>query len=192
LKSAQARAFQENREYLLPARFDDTEIPGLLPQIAYVDLQSMDPQAPAELIYQKICSDGPVRQPVTQQIDPGLEKELADAVVLAEDYLAPIGLGMAEPIAALVRRSFENVGTIPKLQLAAPYMRNPKAPYRVVGYLACQVAAERGQDVGAWALDLIACLMREHREALEHRETRPLWQLLVCIDYAMRSKLFAI
>jgi hypothetical protein len=29
-ESAQARAFEENREYLLPARFDDTPIPGVL------------------------------------------------------------------------------------------------------------------------------------------------------------------
>jgi hypothetical protein len=29
LKSAQARAFAQDREYILPARFDDTEIPGL-------------------------------------------------------------------------------------------------------------------------------------------------------------------
>src|SRR2546429_4350354 len=27
-RSAQARAFRENQEYILPARFDDTEIPG--------------------------------------------------------------------------------------------------------------------------------------------------------------------
>src|SRR4029077_16204697 len=32
LKSAQARAFEEKgREYILPVRFDSTEIPGILP-----------------------------------------------------------------------------------------------------------------------------------------------------------------
>jgi hypothetical protein len=29
-KSAQARAFKERSEYLLPARFDDTDVPGIL------------------------------------------------------------------------------------------------------------------------------------------------------------------
>jgi hypothetical protein len=38
-KSAQARAFSENREYVLPARFDDTEVPGILPTVAYIDLR---------------------------------------------------------------------------------------------------------------------------------------------------------
>ena len=38
---AQARAFQENREYILPVRLDDTEIPGIPPTVGYLDLRSM-------------------------------------------------------------------------------------------------------------------------------------------------------
>lgn len=53
-KSAQARAFQESREYILPARFDDTEIPGLLPQIGYIDLADTSPVQLAELIVAKL------------------------------------------------------------------------------------------------------------------------------------------
>jgi hypothetical protein len=41
LKSMQARAFQESREYILPARFDNREIPGLLQTIAYMTLQNI-------------------------------------------------------------------------------------------------------------------------------------------------------
>src|SRR5205085_1301981 len=37
-QSAQARAFKEKREFILPARFDGTEIPGLLPTIGYINL----------------------------------------------------------------------------------------------------------------------------------------------------------
>lgn len=40
-KNAQARAFQQNVEYVLPARFDDTEIPGLLPTTGYIDLKGL-------------------------------------------------------------------------------------------------------------------------------------------------------
>jgi hypothetical protein len=40
-ESAQARAFQENREYILPVRLDDTEISGILPTVGYLDLRSM-------------------------------------------------------------------------------------------------------------------------------------------------------
>jgi hypothetical protein len=53
-ESAQARALTENREYVLPARFDDTEVPGLLPTIGYVDLRKMKPEELAKLIRDKL------------------------------------------------------------------------------------------------------------------------------------------
>jgi hypothetical protein len=52
--SAQARAFEESSEYLLPVRFDDTEIPGLRPTIGYLDLTTMSPTDLADLICQKL------------------------------------------------------------------------------------------------------------------------------------------
>ena len=50
-KAAQARALQENREYILPVRIDDTELPGILPTIGYLDLRNM---SVAELAYKTI------------------------------------------------------------------------------------------------------------------------------------------
>lgn len=38
-KSAQAKAFKEKREYILPVRLDDTEIEGLLETVHYLDLR---------------------------------------------------------------------------------------------------------------------------------------------------------
>lgn len=53
-KSAQARAIVENREYILPARFDDTEIIGLPNTIAYVDLRKINPKKFAKMLVEKI------------------------------------------------------------------------------------------------------------------------------------------
>ncbi len=53
-KSAQARAFKESKEYILPARFDDTEVPGLLPTVGYVDLRNTSPSQLADLIVEKL------------------------------------------------------------------------------------------------------------------------------------------
>lgn len=39
-RTAQERALQEHSEYVLPARFDDTEVPGLRGTIAYLDLRT--------------------------------------------------------------------------------------------------------------------------------------------------------
>lgn len=53
-RSAQARAFQASAEYILPVRFDETEIPGVLPTVGYIDLRGTAPEALAELILQKL------------------------------------------------------------------------------------------------------------------------------------------
>jgi hypothetical protein len=54
-QSAQARAIRENKIVLLPARFDDTEIPSLPATTGYVDLRQMTPVQLAELIKQKLA-----------------------------------------------------------------------------------------------------------------------------------------
>lgn len=53
-ESAQARAFLENQEYILPARFDGTQIPGILPTTGYVGLKDYSPIEFAMLIKQKV------------------------------------------------------------------------------------------------------------------------------------------
>jgi TIR domain len=53
-EAAQARAFGENREYILPARFDDTELPGMLPTTGYVSLKDKAPSDLARLILKKL------------------------------------------------------------------------------------------------------------------------------------------
>jgi hypothetical protein len=55
-QGAQARAFSEHREYILPARFDDAEVPGILRTTAYVDLRRKSPAELAELIADKLRS----------------------------------------------------------------------------------------------------------------------------------------
>src|ERR1700761_9462509 len=53
-KSAQARAFEENAEYLLPARFDDTPIPGIPTTIGYIDLRRTTPEQLCEILIVKL------------------------------------------------------------------------------------------------------------------------------------------
>lgn len=40
-RAAQARALMENREYILPVRLDDTEIPGLTATVGYLDFDKV-------------------------------------------------------------------------------------------------------------------------------------------------------
>jgi hypothetical protein len=57
-RAAQARAFQEAQEYILPARFDNTDIPGVLPTTGYVPLQNRSPDELVSLITKKLVSSG--------------------------------------------------------------------------------------------------------------------------------------
>lgn len=56
-KCAQEKAFRSNREYILPARFDRTKIPGILDTTGYIELRGMSPRIFSEKIKEKI---GPI------------------------------------------------------------------------------------------------------------------------------------
>jgi len=68
-RTALARAVRERREYVLPARFDDTLLPGLPSDMITVDLRARTPQQFAALIADKLAAlaaasadaGGPVR-----------------------------------------------------------------------------------------------------------------------------------
>ena len=53
-EAAQARAFQENEEYILPVRLDNTKIPGLLPTVAYLSWPPADAETLADAIITKL------------------------------------------------------------------------------------------------------------------------------------------
>ena len=53
-RSALAKAIEEKEEYILPARFDDTEMYGIRPTIGYVDLATKAPEQLGKMILQKL------------------------------------------------------------------------------------------------------------------------------------------
>jgi hypothetical protein len=53
-QSAQARAFRSPKEYILPARFENTPIPGIRETAGYIDLTQYTPTAFAKLIIDKM------------------------------------------------------------------------------------------------------------------------------------------
>jgi hypothetical protein len=77
-QSAQARALEENSEYVLPVRFDETAVPGLRPTIGYLDLAHLSPAQLAERIEEKL-GPRPARPGFpskTPRLDLSLEKHL--------------------------------------------------------------------------------------------------------------------
>jgi TIR domain-containing protein len=55
---ALAKAVRERQEYVLPARFDDTPLPGLLPDMVVVDLRTRTPRQFARMIAAKLAALG--------------------------------------------------------------------------------------------------------------------------------------
>jgi len=55
-QAALARAVRERREYVLPARFDDTALPGLLDDVVAVDLRRHAPERFADLVAAKLAT----------------------------------------------------------------------------------------------------------------------------------------
>ena len=81
-QSAQARALQEKREYILPARFDDTPIPGLLDTVGYIDLNETSPKQLSDLIAEKLG-----KQTRMNYLPPTLDR-LYERLDIADDAVA--------------------------------------------------------------------------------------------------------
>ena len=96
-KSAQARALQENEEYILPVRLDGTEIPGLRPTIGFIDIRVTTVDELVDLVLQKlrrssgqVVAAEPIRVPRTTKQQrrllaerpPGWEYQLFAGVLL--------------------------------------------------------------------------------------------------------------
>jgi len=56
-ESAQARAFKESKEYILPIKFDNTEIPGMNSTVGYLDANNFSPKKIVELFLSKNSYD---------------------------------------------------------------------------------------------------------------------------------------
>ena len=80
-RSAQARAIKDKQEYILPARFDDTPIPGLPDTIHYIDLEQTSPSDLAALALQKLGN--PVRQ---EYLPPILDRLFERLGIEADDH----------------------------------------------------------------------------------------------------------
>lgn len=83
-QSAQAKAFSERSEYILPVRFDDTDIPGIHATLGYIDLKNIAPEKLAELIKAKI---GPLVRENFMPDDPDRIFPFFGATTVAEQRL---------------------------------------------------------------------------------------------------------
>jgi hypothetical protein len=92
-RSAFSRALEADTEYILPVRFDDTQLPGLRPTIAYVDLRTTTLDELVEMIAEKVRASGqsaspPVSRPINLHANGcvlGYHDEAVSSIALRRD-----------------------------------------------------------------------------------------------------------
>jgi len=89
LRSAQARAFQQNSEYILPIKLDETELPGLPSTIAYIDLRQTTIKDIANILFEKI---GAAKKPNVAEIRKLVTSENTDDRLFALSQIAILRL----------------------------------------------------------------------------------------------------
>lgn len=89
-RSAQARAFKENKEYLLPLKLDDTQIDGILETTGYLDYRKETPDSIADMLIAKLWGDVANNSGV-QALKPKLEMLYSRIMGLCDLVAVPKG-----------------------------------------------------------------------------------------------------
>ncbi|WP_170113144.1 TIR domain-containing protein [Ahniella affigens] len=85
-RSAQERAFREpDKDYLLPVRLDDTELPGLFETISYIDGTKTAARTVARLVYEKVGDFSKISARVRLADQKYREGLVADALEIVRD-----------------------------------------------------------------------------------------------------------
>ncbi|UOQ96317.1 TIR domain-containing protein [Hymenobacter sp. 5317J-9] len=92
IKTAIARAIENHEEYILPARFDDTEIDGIRPTIGYINLKSYSPEEFASLVIKKLGKEPNIPLPEKEQENDG--KIYLAVRVLISEYQGVFGAAL--------------------------------------------------------------------------------------------------
>lgn len=96
IRTAISRAIETNVEYILPTRFDDTEIDGIRPTLGFLDLRKISAEKLAHLIIKKLEKEPTV--PLQEQQQEDVETVYLGIKILAGamsyDYRG-LGLGIS-------------------------------------------------------------------------------------------------
>jgi len=104
-KSMQSHAFEEHQEYILPARFDKTEVPGLLPTVGYISLTNRTVSSFVDIVLKKLVNSGvkniatPIdgRIKLTYEIREGNKNHVFSTFIIEETWESIIYI-LSEPL----------------------------------------------------------------------------------------------
>jgi hypothetical protein len=125
IRTAIARAIESNEEYILPARFDDTEIEGIRPTIGYINLKDYSPEKFAELILKKLEKE--TTKPITEVFQETKGKIDLGIFMISYDMRGVQGVSLKVAITNTEKeyRYFKE----PYFRLSKPFMGNADTFY---------------------------------------------------------------
>lgn len=95
IRTAISRAIETNVEYILPARFDDTEVDGIRPTLGFIDLRKIEPEHFAHLIIKKLEKEPSIPLPEIEQKDEDDESVYLGINLIANgNQYRNVGLGV--------------------------------------------------------------------------------------------------
>lgn len=101
IRNAISRAIETNEEYILPARFDDTQIAGLRPSVSYIDLRNYSPNQFAQLIMNKL--DMGDNAPIIQKDQENVANIYLSNNLMLSDFQGFVGVTLGVSITNLTR-----------------------------------------------------------------------------------------
>lgn len=185
-QSAQARAFSENEEYILPVRLDDTEIPGIRPTVGYIDLRAIAVEDLASLLASKLGDRSDRLSAALGDLKPTaalpvlldmLKANDIDARLRGVQELAGLGSSAIEAVPDLVAAlaDAEPIPTEVIRALAAIDLEKRATVRSLVGVLSGHseplqtIAAAQLVKIGPFALEYILQLLENRSEQVRER-----------------------
>jgi hypothetical protein len=101
IRTAIARAIQSNEEYILPSRFDDTEIEGIRPTLGFIELTKYSPEQFASLIIKKLKKEQVT--PVTELAQKDEGKVYLSVNMLFSEFQGLFGLAIGVQITNVIK-----------------------------------------------------------------------------------------
>ncbi len=94
VRTAITRAIENKEEYILPVKFDDTELEGIRSTIGYISIKNMSPEDLANLILQKLGQEPNILPPQKNE-DKGKSVYLSTYIQISDIYgITGINIGV--------------------------------------------------------------------------------------------------
>ncbi|ULC60383.1 TIR domain-containing protein [Flaviramulus sp. BrNp1-15] len=121
VRTAIARAIENKEEYILPVRFDDTELPGIRSTLGYLDIRNLSEEELANAIIQKLGAEPNI--PLPEKNEPKSQKSIyLSTYIEASEFYGIVGVNIGVTVTNQIN-GFRYFGP-PIFKLSKPYVGN--------------------------------------------------------------------